>query len=75
LPDCLGSSRRLAVDTQQHLIVARELTNVGSDSDQLCLMAKQARETMAPDTLSVVADRGYLKSEQILACHNAGITF
>lgn len=37
-------------------------------------MAKQAREAMASDTLSVVADRGYLKSEQILACHDAGIT-
>lgn len=37
-------------------------------------MAKQAREAMASDTLSVVADRGYFKSEQILACHDAGIT-
>lgn len=37
-------------------------------------MAKQAREAMASDTLSVVADRGYFKSEQVLACHDAGIT-
>jgi hypothetical protein len=37
-------------------------------------VAKQAREVMASDTLSVVADRGYFKSEQILACHDAGIT-
>jgi transposase len=63
-----------AVDTQHHLIVAHEVTNVGSDRDQLCSMAKQAREAMASDTLSVVADRGYFKSEQILACHDAGIT-
>lgn len=28
---------------------------------------------MASETLSVVADRGYFKSEQILACHDAGI--
>jgi hypothetical protein len=34
----------------------------------------QGAEAMASDTLSVVADRGYFKSEQILTCHNAGIT-
>ena len=61
------------VDTQHHLIVAHEVTNVGSDRDQLSSMAKLAREVMASGTLSVVADRGYFKSEQILACHDAGI--
>jgi lambda repressor-like predicted transcriptional regulator len=68
----LDSPVRLA--TQHHLIVAHEVTNVGSDRDQLSSMAKQAREAMASETLSVVADRGYFKSEQILACHDAGIT-
>ena len=62
-----------AVDTQHHLIVTHEVTNVGSDRYKLSSMAKQAREAMATDTLSVVADRGYLKSEQILAYHDAGI--
>ena len=70
----VGYNVQTAVDTQHHLIVAHEVTNVGSDRDQLSSMAKQAREAMASDTLSVVADRGYFKSEQILACHNAGIT-
>jgi hypothetical protein len=70
----VGYNVQTAVDTQHHLIVAHEVTNVGSDRDQLSSMAKQAREAMAADTLSVVADRGYFKSEQILACHNAGIT-
>ena len=37
-------------------------------------MAKQAREAIVSETLSVVADRGYFKSEQILACHDACIT-
>lgn len=63
-----------AVDTQHHLIVAHEVTNVGSDRDQLSAMAQQAREAMASKTLSVVADRGYFKSEEILACHDANIT-
>ena len=70
----VGYNVQTAVDTQHHLIVAHEVTNVGSDRDQLSSMAKQAREAMASDTLSVVADRGYFKSEQILACHDAGIT-
>ena len=70
----VGYNVQTAVDTKNHLIVAHEVTNVGSDRDQLSSMAKQAREAMASDTLSVVADRGYFKSEQILACHDAGIT-
>lgn len=59
----VGYNVQTAVDTQHHLIVAHEVTNVGSDRDQLSSMAKQAREVMAADTLSVVADRGYFKSE------------
>lgn len=51
-----------AVDTQHQLIVAHVVTNVGFDRDQLSSMAKQAREAMASDALSVVACRGYFKS-------------
>ena len=36
-------------------------------------MAKQAREAMGVQELTAVADRGYFKSEEILACHEAGI--
>jgi len=70
----VGYNVQTAVDTQHHLIVAHEVTNTGSDRDQLSSMAKQAREAMASEMLSVVADRGYFKSEEILACHDAGIT-
>ncbi|KKL46852.1 hypothetical protein LCGC14_2341420 [marine sediment metagenome] len=69
----VGYNVQTAVDTKHHLIVAHEVTNVGSDRDQLSSMAKQAREAMGTENLSVVADRGYFKSEQILACHDAGI--
>ena len=69
----VGYNVQTAVDTQHHLIVAHEVTNVGSDRDQLSAMAKQAQEAMASETLSVVADRGYFKSEEILACHDANI--
>jgi len=70
----VGYNVQTAVDTQHHLIVAHEVTNVGSDRDQLSSMAMQAREAVASETLSVVADRGYFKSEEILTCHDAGIT-
>jgi hypothetical protein len=41
--------------------------------DQLYPMAEKAREAMGTEALTAVADRGYHKSEQILACHEAGI--
>ncbi len=69
-----GYSVQTAVNTQHHLIVAHEVTNVGSDRDQLSSMALQARQAAASETLSVVADRGCFRSEEILACHDAGIT-
>jgi len=63
-----------AVDTKHHLIVAHEVTNSGSDRSQLSAMAKQAKAALKTDKLDVVADRGYFKSEEILACDKAGIT-
>jgi len=63
-----------AVDIKHHLIVAHEVTNSGSDRSQLSNMAKQTKAVLKVDTLDVVADRGYFKSEEILRCHEAGIT-
>lgn len=63
-----------AVDTKHHLIVAHEVTNNGIGRDQLSSMAKQARTVMGVHDLTVIADRGYFKSEEILKCHKAGFT-
>ncbi len=63
-----------AVDTKHHLIVAHEVTNSGSDRSQLSAMAKQAKAAINTDKLDVVADRGYFKSEEILACDRDDIT-
>jgi len=37
-------------------------------------MAQQAQTAMGRKDLEVVADRGYFKGEEILACQNAGMT-
>ena len=70
----VGYNVQTVVDTKHHLIVAHVVTNDGIDRDQLTSMAKLARTEMAVDKLTAVADRGYYKSEEILACHEAGIS-
>ena len=70
----VGYNVQTAVDTEHHLIVAHEVTNVGHDRTQLANMAGQAKAALGTDKLNVVADRGYFKSEEILACEEAGIT-
>jgi transposase len=70
----VGYNVQTAVDTRHHLIVAHEVTNVGHDRTQLFNMAKQAKEVIGTDELDAVADRGYFKGEEILACDEANIT-
>jgi len=70
----VGYNVQTAVDAKHHLIVAHEVTNIGIDRDQLTSMAKQARAAMGAEELTAIADRGYFKGEEILACHEAGIT-
>jgi len=70
----VGYNVQTAVDTKHHLIVAHEVTNIGTDRHQLSNMAEQARTAMGVETLDAVADRGYYASEEIRACEEAGIT-
>jgi hypothetical protein len=70
----VGYNVQTAVDAENHLIVAHEVTNTGSDRSQLSRMALQAKEAMGKEKLIALADRGYYKSEEILACENADIT-
>jgi len=65
---------QVAVKTVNHLIIAHEVTNSGSDRAQLANMGKQAKAVFGVDKLKVVADRGYYNIPEILACERAGIT-
>ena len=70
----VGYNVQTAVDAQHHLIVAHEVTNEGVDRDQLAAMAEKAKAALGASELTVVADRGYFKSEQILECTSSGIS-
>ena len=70
----VGYNVQVAVDTEHHLIVTHEVTNIGSDRAQLARVAKEAKATLRTDTLEAVADRGYFSGEEIVACDQAGIT-
>ena len=70
----VGYNVQTAVDTEHHLIVAHEVVNVGTDRSLLSHMSKRTKAALKTDTLEVVADRGYYKSSEILACDKAGIT-
>jgi transposase len=70
----VGYNVQTAVDAEHHLIVAHEVVTDGVDRDQLTPMAEQARQAIGAEALTVVADRGYFKSEQILECTQSGFT-
>src|SRR6266404_4358250 len=70
----VGYNVQAAVDTTNHLIVAHEVTNVGTDKSQLANMANQAKAALEAESLEAFADRGYFKGEEILACEEVGIT-
>ncbi len=68
----VGYNVQVAVDTENHLIVTHEVTNVGSDRSQLATVAKDAKTALHTEKLGAVADRGYFNGEEILACEQAG---
>ncbi len=70
----VGYNVQAAVDTKHHLIVAHEVTTAGHDRTQLANMSKQAKDALQKETLTVVADKGYYKGEEVAACVENGIT-
>lgn len=82
-PDCramMGNGRvqvaynvQIAVDVKHKLIAEQEVSNAPVDMGLLTETAKAARETLGVGTIDAVADRGYFKTEDIVACEAAGI--
>jgi len=69
----VGYNVQIAVDAEHHLIVAHEVTNVGSDRAQLTAMGRKAREASGCEEVTVLADRGYYNGDEVLACEGTGI--
>jgi hypothetical protein len=62
------------VDSKYKLIAAYEVTNDGNDLGQLANMAKQGKEALGVNQLTVLADGGYFDGNTIKECEDAGIT-
>ncbi len=69
----VGYNVQTAVDSKHHLIVAHAVTNAPSDRSQLASMAGQASAALDAKRLTVIADAGYYKGEEIVDCYAAGI--
>ena len=54
----VGYNVQRAVDTKHHLFVTHEVTNVGSDRNQLSRKFEQAREAIGFEAIEALADRG-----------------
>ena len=73
MPRVVGYNVQTAVEAKHHLIVAHEVTNLGHDRDALSMMAVVAHDVMVSDEIGAIADKGYFKSEEILACQTSGL--
>ncbi|MFB3077351.1 MAG: IS1182 family transposase, partial [Lysobacterales bacterium] len=70
----VGYNVQTAVDSKHHLIAAHEVTNATTDRSQLSSLAGKASEALDAKDLTVIADPGYYKGEEIVECYEAGIT-
>ena len=70
----VGYNVQAAVDTENDLIVADEVTNVGTDRHQLSNIAEQARTEMGVETLDAVADRATTPAKRFAPARRTGIT-
>ena len=70
----IGYNAQSAVDAKYKLIVAQDVTNEGTDVQQLAHVAKEAKETLAVERLEVVADPGYYNNAEVSWCEEKNIT-
>ena len=68
----VGYNVQLAVDAKHKLNVEQAVSNQVVDMGLLTQTVEPARAILEVETIDVVADRGYFKSEDIEACEKAG---
>ena len=69
----VGYNVQSAVDAKHHLIVAHNVSKIGSDRRQLSTMAQQAKDVLGTNKPTVVADKGYYNGDEIRACEKNDI--
>ncbi len=70
----VGYNIQVAVDAKNKMIVEQEVTNQVVDMGLLQETAEPARTILDVETIDVVADKGYFRTEDIEACEKAGLT-
>jgi transposase len=70
----VGYNVQIAVDAKNKMIVEQEVTNQVVDMGLLQETAEPAREILDVETIDVVADKGYFRTEDIAACEKAWLT-
>lgn len=84
-PDCVmlkpkggaaiaGYNVQQVVDPQHKLIVAHEVSTERNDHASLEPMATQAQQALGAESMSAIADSGYMNGAQAAACEAQGIT-
>ena len=84
-PDCVmlsakgsatlaGYNVQQAVDTEHKLIVAHEVTTLRNDHASLEPMATQAQEALKAESMTALADCGYMNGAQAQGCEAKSIT-
>ncbi len=69
----VGYNLQAAVDAENHLIVAYDVTNDGHDRSQLATMAVKAKDALGVERITALADRGYFNAPEIMVCEQQGV--
>ena len=70
----VGYNAQIAVDAKHKMIVEQAVSNDVLDMGLLQQTAEPARQILGVETINVVADKGYFRTEDIAACEQAGLT-
>ena len=70
----VGYNAQVAVDAKHKLIAADDVTNEGTDSQQLANVALAAKANLGLQQTEVVADAGYYNASEVSRCVGQGVT-